>query len=132
MKMSDAVAEMIRNAKVAYVASADGQGRPHLAVSKLIRVLDAEHVTFTGWFCPQTTENIAKNPNVAVSIWDESRDHGFQLVGEVTKSTVTAVLDGWTGPNREFGPIPQEERRLTVAVQAVLVLTSATHSDTSI
>src|SRR5208337_4707541 len=104
-----AVREAIRNAKVAYVASADSQGLPHLAVSKLIRVPDAEHVTFTGWFCPQTTENIAKNPKLAVSAWDAAHDHGYQLVGEVTKSTVTAVLDGWTGSEREYGPIPQEE-----------------------
>jgi pyridoxine/pyridoxamine 5'-phosphate oxidase len=132
MKMSDAVSEAIRNAKVAYVASADSQGLPHLAVSKLIRVLDAEHVTFTGWFCPQTAENIAKNPKIAVSVWDQTRDHGYQIAGEVTKSTVTAVLEGWTGPEREYGPIPQEERRLTLAVQAVLELTSGTHSDKSI
>jgi len=132
MKMPDAVREAIRNSKVAYVASADSQGLPHLAMSKLIRVLDAEHVTFTGWFCPRTTENIAKNPKLAVSVWDAAHDHGYQLVGEVTNSTVTAVLDGWNGPEREYGPIPQEERRLTVAVQAVLELTSGTHSDNSI
>ena len=50
----------------------------------------------------------------------------------MTSATVTAVLDGWNGPEREFGPIPQEERRLTVKVNSVLELTSGTHSDEGI
>ena len=129
MKMSEQVRAALRGAKVAYVASADDRGQPHLAVSKLIRILDAEHVAFTAWFCPQTAENVAKNPKVAVSVWDAAHDHGYQLVGEVTNATVTATLDSWPGPEREYGPIPQEERRLTIRVQAAMELKSGTHTD---
>jgi predicted pyridoxine 5'-phosphate oxidase superfamily flavin-nucleotide-binding protein len=127
--MSDEIRAALRGATVAYVASADERGQPHLAVSKLIRVLDAEHVTFTAWFCPQTVENVAKNPKVAVSVWDAAHDRGYQLAGEVTSSTVTAMLDGWSGPEREYGPIPQEERRLTVRVDAAMEFKSGVHTD---
>ena len=120
--MSEEIRTALQGAAVAYVASADDRGQPHLAVSKLVRILDAEHVAFTAWFCPQTAENVAKNPKVAVSVWDATHDHGYQLVGEVTNATVTATLDGWPGPEREYGPISQEERRLTIRVDAVMEL----------
>jgi hypothetical protein len=42
---------------------------------------------------------------------------------------VTATLDGWTGPEREYGPIPQEERRLTIRVDAAMELKSGMHTD---
>jgi len=127
--MSEETLAALRGAKVAYVASAADHGQPPLAVSKLIRILDAEHVAFTAWFCPQTAENVAKNPKVAVSVWDTTHDHGYQLVGEVTNATVTATLDGWPGPEREYGPIPQEERRLTLRVDAAMELKSGAHTD---
>jgi len=127
--MSEGIQEALRGAAVAYVASADDRGQPHLAVSKLIRILDAEHVAFTAWFCPQTAENVAKNPKVAVSVWDATHDHGFQLIGEVTNATVTATVDSWPGPEREYGPISQEERRLTIRVEAVMELKSGMHTD---
>jgi predicted pyridoxine 5'-phosphate oxidase superfamily flavin-nucleotide-binding protein len=127
--MSEGMQEALRGAAVAYVASADERGQPHLAVSKLIRILDAEHVAFTAWFCPQTAENVAKNPKVAVSVWDATHDHGYQLIGEVTNATVTATLDSWPGPEREYGPISQEERRLIIRVDGVMELKSGTHTD---
>ena len=130
MKMPDAVRAAIRDAK-SPTLPAPTAGLPHLAVSKLIRVLDAEHVTFTGWFCPQTAENIAKNPKIAVSVWDATHDHGYQLVGEVTKATVTAVLDGGTARAR-IRSDPAGGTPADGAVQAVLELTSGTHSDKSI
>jgi len=132
VKMSEEIRAALRGARVAYVASADDRGQPHLAVSKLIRILDAEHVSFTGWFCPQTAENVAKNPKVAVSVWDATHDHGYQLVGEVTNATVTATLDHWPGPERDYGPIPQEERRLTIRVDAAMELQSGMHTDKAI
>ena len=127
--MSEEIRAALGGAAVAYLASADDRGQPHLAVSKLIRVLDAEHVTFTAWFCPQTAENVAKNPKVAVSVWDAAHDRGYQLAGEVTNATVTATLDGWAGPEREYGPIPQEERRLTVRVDAAMEFKAGAHTD---
>jgi predicted pyridoxine 5'-phosphate oxidase superfamily flavin-nucleotide-binding protein len=130
--MSEEIRAALGGAAVAYVASADDRGQPHLAVSKLIRILDAEHVTFTAWFCPQTAENVATNPKVAVSVWGATHDHGYQLVGEVTNATVTATLDGWPGPEREYGPISQEERRLTIRVDAAMELKSGTHTDTAL
>jgi hypothetical protein len=129
VKISEGIQEALRSAAVAYVASADDRCQPHLAVSKLIRILDAEHVAFTAWFCPQTAENVAKNPKVAISVWDAAHDHGFQLIGEVTNATVTATVDSWPGPEREYGPISQEERRLTIRVEAVMELKSGMHTD---
>ena len=129
MVISEEVRAALRGAAVAYVASADDHGQPHLAVSKLIRILDAEHVAFTAWFCPQTADNVAKNPKVAVSVWDATHDHGYQLVGEVTNATVTATLDQWPGPERDYGPISQEERRLTMRVESAMELKSGAHTD---
>jgi len=127
--MSEEVRAAVEVARVAYIASADDRGQPHLAVSKLIRVVDGEHVAFTAWFCPQTAENVAKNPKVAVSVWDAAHDHGYQLVGEVTNATVTATLDQWPGPERDYGPISQEERRLTIRVLAAMELKAGMHTD---
>jgi len=39
---------------VATVASADANGRPHLAFGGGIKVLDGEHLLFKNWFCQST------------------------------------------------------------------------------
>lgn len=131
MRMPQGVRDLIARSSVAYVASADEQGRPHLAVSKLIRVLDSERVTFTAWFCPQTTENVAQNRRVAVAVWRPEEDRGYQLVGEVVGSAVTAVIDGWEGQDPQ-NSLPQEERKLTIRVDSILELKSGQHSDESL
>lgn len=132
MPMSRDVQLAIRASRVAYVASVGASGIPHLAVSRLIRVLDDRHVTFTGWFCPQTVENVKSNKAVAIAVWDPAGDHGFQLIGAVEDSVVAAVMNGFSGDARHFADIPQEERKLTVRVDAVLEFHATLHSDESL
>jgi hypothetical protein len=132
MKMTEAVQSAVRDAEVAYIASADDQGEPHLAVSRQVRVVDAEHVAFTGWFCPKSVANIADNPRVSLAVWDAGRDHGYQLLGEVTASDIAAIQDGWNGPAEKGGPLPQEEHEFTFRVDAILEFTSGLHSDESL
>ncbi len=132
MKLPEAVKAAVRAARVAYIASASGVGQPHVAVSKAIELVDAQHVAFRGWFCPQTDDNVASNKRIAVAIWDPAAEHGYQLVGEVTGQTVTAVIDGWAGKSLDNSGMPQEQRRFVVRVDAILELKSGVHSDESI
>lgn len=129
MKMSEKVKTVIAKSVVAYVASADEEGRPHLAVSRLIRVLDDQHVAFTAWFCPRTAENVSRNPAVSVAVWDSVADHGYQIVGRVSDSSIVAVVDGWSGDERSASAAPQEERKLTVKVEQIMEFKTGVHTD---
>lgn len=132
MTMPDIVQKTIREADAAYVATADDQGEPHLAVCRHVRLVDAEHVAFMGWFCPRSVANIADNDHVSLAVWDPDSDHGYQLLGEVIASEIAAVQDGWLGEAQEKAPLPQEEREFTVRVDAVLEFTSGVHTDKSL
>lgn len=129
MPMSREVQDVVRKAPQAYVATADARGVPHVAVSRRLRVLDADRIAFLDWFCPRTVANVRDNGSVSVVVWDPERNHGHQLLGEVVGSEVTAMMDGYSGSADESTHLPQEEREYTVRVTSVLEFKSGLHTD---
>lgn len=113
---------------LALVASSDSQGRPHLAASRDLQIGDGEHIEFTAWFCPRTLENVADNPQVAITVMDPKGEEGYQLSGQVEQSTTSAVLNGFA-PEIESPGTPQIESRLLVRVQRVMRFSAGPHTD---
>ena len=106
--------------QIAYIASADAQGRPHLAVGR-IEEWEGTRLVFSGWLCPQTLANIGANPSVSVTI--PIGEAGWQFSGRVEHAQVDAVLDGWTPgedpgtPQSRYRPAIQPERPLRQGVR---------------
>lgn len=114
--------------KVATVASADADGRPHLALGSGIRVLDGEHLLFENWFCQTTLRNVEQNQRVAVAVMATESATGYQFIGSVVHGSDVALLDGYTP-----GTVPVSDLQaltsLVVRVEEVLAFCSGIHSD---
>jgi predicted pyridoxine 5'-phosphate oxidase superfamily flavin-nucleotide-binding protein len=113
---------------VAAVASADADGRPHLALGSGIKVLDDEHLLFESWFCPTTLRNVEQNQQVAVAVMAHDSASGYQFIGSVVHGFDIALLDGYTP-----GAVPvsdlQALSQLVVRVEEVLAFCTGIHSD---
>ena len=111
------------------VATADGEGRPHVAVAGKIGELPDGRVAVSEWFCPGTVANLEKNTWIALVVWDPGRDTGYQLVGEVEGVEEVAFLNGYLPESERAQPVPQTQRRLTVHVTGVMAFSRAPHTD---
>lgn len=122
------VREFITRTGLALVASSDAQGRPHLAASRDLQIADGEHIEFTAWFCRRTLENVANNPQVAITVMDARGEEGYQLSGRAERATAAALLSGFA-PEVEPPGTPQVESRLLVRVEGVMRFSAGPHTD---
>lgn len=114
----------------AFVASADADGQPHLAVGQELKVPDEDHVVFEAWFCPKTLENVADNPLVAVVVLESSSGIGYQLAGRVEETAEVGILDGFV-PEEKSG-MPQVESRLIIRILSLMEFSQGAHNDHAI
>lgn len=126
--ISDKMKRFIEEVNYAYVASADGRSRPHLAAGTGIRVLDPYHIVFEAWFCHKTLENVAEVPRLAVVVADPATGAGYQLIGRVEKTDQVGILNGFA-PEIEEPGLPQVETRILVQVEEVLEFSHGPHTD---
>jgi hypothetical protein len=112
-----------------FMATAGGDGLPHITSSEGISVTGDGTVELAYWFCPRTMENLQVNARCSIVVWDEDSDTGYQVLGKVTETEETAVLDGYSADLFEKKSIPQVKRKLTVGVEKVLAFTSSPHDD---
>jgi predicted pyridoxine 5'-phosphate oxidase superfamily flavin-nucleotide-binding protein len=111
------------------VATADDEGRPHVAVAGKIEALADGRVAVSEWFCPGTVSNLRKNPRISVVVWDPVGDAGYQFMGQVEEVEELAFLNGYLPEEEGARPLPQTRRRLTVRVTGILLFSRAPHTD---
>jgi predicted pyridoxine 5'-phosphate oxidase superfamily flavin-nucleotide-binding protein len=121
--------ELAADVRTILVATADGEGRPHLAVAGKILGLADGRVAVFEWFCPGTVANLEKNPRISLVVWDPGRDIGYQLVGEAERVEDVAFLDGHLPELESVRPVPQTQRRITVRVTGIMAFSRAPHTD---
>jgi general stress protein 26 len=126
LKQALALAETV---KTVLVATADGNGRPHLAVAGKIEALPDGRVAVSEWFCPGTVSNLEENPRISLVLWDPAGDAGYQLMGQVEEVEESAFLDGYLPEGEGARPLPQTRRRLTIRVTGILAFSRAPHTD---
>jgi predicted pyridoxine 5'-phosphate oxidase superfamily flavin-nucleotide-binding protein len=129
----DALDDALRLAegRPVFVATADADGLPHVACAGRLAAGPQGRLLVTEWFCPGTLDNLACNPRIALAVWDEAADAGYQLVGQVERVEDMAVLDGYGEPGG--GPqVPQVQRRLVVRVEAAMDFRKAPHTDAAL
>jgi predicted pyridoxine 5'-phosphate oxidase superfamily flavin-nucleotide-binding protein len=128
MKLTAEVQRFVEGIPVAFVASVDETGRPHLAAGKELKVLDGEHIVFENWFCHTTLGNVARNPQVAVAVTVPDSGTGYQFVGTVSLAEDAAILDGYV-PEAEAPGTPQTLTRMVVRVAEVYAFSAGIHTD---
>jgi uncharacterized protein len=120
---------LAQTARTVLVATADGDGRPHLAAAGKIEALPDGRVAVSEWFCPGTVSNLEKNPRISLVLWDPVGDAGYQLMGQVEGVEESAYLNGYLSEEEGARLLPQTRIRLTVRVTGILAFSRAPHTD---
>ncbi len=126
--ISENIKSFIEQADVAYVASSDKSGRPHLAAVKGLTVPDPQRIVFSEWFCTKTIENISGNPEIAIAVMDPETGKGYQFTGIVEKTMDIGILDGYD-PGIETYATPQVLYQLAIRVVEIMEFTHGVHTD---
>jgi predicted pyridoxine 5'-phosphate oxidase superfamily flavin-nucleotide-binding protein len=120
---------LAETSKTVLVGTADGDGRPHLAVAGKIEALPDGRVAVSEWFCPGTVGNLEKNPRISLVVWNPVSDTGYQFMGQVEEVEESAFLNGYLPEGEGARPVPQTRRKLTVRVTAIFAFSRAPHTD---
>lgn len=67
---------------LAYVATVDNGGRPNVVPKGDMAILDDGHIVFADLYSHQTKKNLAKNPNIAITVVNPAGYAGYQLKGK--------------------------------------------------
>lgn len=127
--MLEALVTLAQRVGFLFLATADRQGRPHLASARRAELISGGRLAVTEWFCPGTVANLRENPRLSVVAWDSGSDVGYQVIGEAEALHDVAMLDGFAAGLDEDHPLPQVERRLVVEVREILEFRQQPHSD---
>lgn len=121
------IRKFIEAVEVAWVASADTTGHPHLAAGRDLKVEGRDFLLFENWFCETTMRNVSRNPNVAVSVTTPDM-RGYQFIGTMNRSIDEAILNGYV-PDTEKPGMPQVLVRMVVQVRQVMEFSAGPHTD---
>ncbi len=129
--ITDKIKEFVEGIDLAYVASSDLEGHPHLAAVRGLIAADSRHIVFSGWFCQKTISNVAGNPRIAIAVMDSSTGEGYQFIGMVEKTMDIGILDGYD-PGVESPATPQVLYQLAIRVDEIMEFTHGVHTDRSL
>lgn len=133
MKIGDRVKSIIEGCELFYVGTSDKTGGVHLAVAEGLKVPDDRHVAFEDWFCHKTLENLKPNANITIGVVDPRTKKGYQLIGEVERVNIGAILNGFAGQKEEqWSHYPQSTHQLYIRVDRIYELNIGPHSDEEI
>ncbi len=111
------------------IATADRAGSPHITVAGKISLDPSGHLIVEEWFCPGALANLRANPGIALVVWDEKRDAGYQLLGRTVHIRDREMMNGYVPGEEQKAPIPQVERQLVIHVEHVMAFSKGPHSD---
>ncbi|AQT67974.1 Pyridoxamine 5'-phosphate oxidase [Anaerohalosphaera lusitana] len=101
------------------IATVDNQGMPHVDAAGQIDLGAEDNVYLTRCFGPQTLMDLKQNDHIAVLIWNEQSQDGYQLIGQCSK--IEEISEH--GETQEMFDAEQAyykgEQRLTVHVDKV-------------
>lgn len=120
--------ELAEHVRHVFVLTAGPDGTPHMATAETF-VAVAGGIRIAEWFCPGTVENLRRNPRVAVVVWDQRVNVGYQIIGTAESVKDTAVVDGYDVAAKEDPHLPQVKRDLRVRVEKIMEFHHGPHSD---
>ncbi len=82
VKITDEMRKFISTRKISYVATVGKNGLPNVSPKGPLRVIDDKTLAFADLFSKKTRNNLAENPQIAVSVVDEDKKEGFQFRGK--------------------------------------------------
>ena len=128
-KILEKAAQLATKVRYVFIATADTNKWPHVAVARTLTLKEEGRITVNEWFCPGTMSNLQSNSHVSVVVWDANTDTGYQLLGEMEHMMDVGMVDGYTPEMQGQRPLPQVESQLLIRVNRVIDFTRAPHSD---
>jgi hypothetical protein len=111
-----------------FIATADSNGQPHIAVGGKMAQTPEKHLMITEWFCPRTLANLQMNSRLSIVVWDSEIDSGYQIMGELEAIKDIGIIDGYSKSQVTLS-IPQVERQLLLHVDKILEFKRSPHAD---
>jgi predicted pyridoxine 5'-phosphate oxidase superfamily flavin-nucleotide-binding protein len=85
VKCTDAMRALLTETEIWILATTDRDGIPNAVPLGCVKLLDDDRLLLVDNFMKKTVENIAVNPHVAVSVWNDAT--GYQFKGKATIET---------------------------------------------
>ena len=82
--LTDAMQRLVREQRLAFVATVGADGRPNLSPRGTGAVWDEDHLIFADLASPRTTANLRARPFVEVNVVDPVARKGYRFRGEAT------------------------------------------------
>jgi predicted pyridoxine 5'-phosphate oxidase superfamily flavin-nucleotide-binding protein len=79
--LTEDMQRLVREQRLAFVASVDADGTPSLSPKATLRVSDDDHLAYLDIASPGTRANIAANPIVEVNVVDHILRRGYRFRG---------------------------------------------------
>jgi hypothetical protein len=111
------------------VATADGEGMPHVTVAGKVGLGEGGSVSVSEWFCPGTVANLQVNKRISIVVWARDAEIGYQLLGMLERIEDLGFLDGYEPGLEGDGLMPQCEKELLIKVEKIIEFKAGPHSD---
>ena len=79
--LTEAMARLVREQRLGYVATVDADGTPNLSPKGTTTVWDDDHLVFADIRSPRTVGNLRRNPAVEVNVVDPIARRGYRFKG---------------------------------------------------
>ena len=112
--LTDDMQRVVREQRLAYVASVCPDGTPNLAPKATTTVWDDDHLIYADIRSPNTRENLRHQPMVEVNVVDPIARKGYRFKGRATVVT--------EGPRFEEGVAFFRRRGQPYAIQAIVFI----------
>ena len=113
--LTDDMKQLIKEQRLAYVATATKDGIPHVSAKGSIRVVDDNTLAFACIWSQKTIANLEANPNVAIAFADVKTPKGFQIKGKAVLEKSGTLFDEMSDMLAKLNfPKPKCVARVTV------------------
>ncbi len=91
--LSEDMKRVVREQRLAYVATVCADGSPNLSPKGTIRVWDDSHLIFADICSPGTMQNLAANPAIEINVVDAFARRGYRFKGKASVIAQGPVFD---------------------------------------
>ncbi len=102
--LTEDMKRMVREQRLAFVATVCADGTPNLSPKGTIAVWDDDHLIFADLASPGTMENLRNNPAIEINVVDAFLRKGYRFKGTATIPTAgaspAASVQDYLGPDR--------------------------------
>jgi predicted pyridoxine 5'-phosphate oxidase superfamily flavin-nucleotide-binding protein len=122
--LTDDMKRVVRQQRLAFVATVCADNTPNLSPKGTITVWDDDHLAFANIRSPRTVANLRRNPAVEINVVDPMVRKGYRFKGAATVLEAGAQYEAVTAFFRARGVSNRFREVVVIKVEQALPLTS--------